>query len=243
MSLIKKIESTNPTSIRMMFDRIAPTYDLLNRLMSFGLDIRWRKRAVNFLQEKTGGDFLDIAAGSGDVSIEMLHLQPASIIASDFSMNMLVECQKKIDANNASKIIYCTAADALKLPFRSNNFDATIVAFGIRNFANRLQSLQEMHRVLKTNGISIILELTQPSSPIITKLYYLHSKFLLPFIGKIISRHNSAYTYLPESIELFPKQNDFIKLMNQAGFLNARAFTLTFGTATIFIGEKLDSAK
>lgn len=243
MNLNKKIESKNPETIRKMFDGIASTYDLLNRLMSFGLDIKWRKRAVDLLKNKKNGVFLDIAAGSGDVSIELLRLEPKMIIASDFSNKMLLECKNKIHNLQSGKFIHCAGVDALYLPFRANTFDATLVAFGIRNFADRLLALKEMHRVLRDSGISIILELTEPRSPFISCLYKFHSKVLLPFMGKIISKHNSAYSYLPESIETFPNQHDFLKLMDDAGFSNSRFYILSFGVVTIFVGEKSNSSK
>ncbi|MBA4312021.1 MAG: bifunctional demethylmenaquinone methyltransferase/2-methoxy-6-polyprenyl-1,4-benzoquinol methylase UbiE [Chlorobiaceae bacterium] len=239
MPIKKNIKQRDPSAIRKMFDGIAPTYDLLNRLISFGLDSKWRKRAVNFFREKYNGNFLDIAAGSGDVSIELSRLQPDSIIATDFSMNMLLECKKKINRHDKNNIIHCATVDALKLPFRSEIFDGTIVAFGIRNFEDRLLSLKEMYRVLRWNGISVILELTHPRSPIISTLYSFHAKILLPMIGRIISRHDSAYSYLPHSIESFPNQNEFLELMRQAGFTDLKAYPLTFGAATIFVGKKI----
>lgn len=239
MPIKNKIRHREPSAIREMFDGIAPTYDLLNRLISFGLDRVWRGRAVIIFQKKINGNFLDIAAGSGDISMELLRLLPKSIIATDFSMNMLRECKKKIDRQDKNDIIHCAAVDALRLPFRSNLFDGTIVAFGIRNFEDRLLSLKEMYRVLKRDGISVILELTHPRSPIISALYSFHAKIILPMIGRIISRHNSAYSYLPQSIETFPNQKEFLELMKQAGFVELKAYPLTFGTATIFVGKKI----
>jgi demethylmenaquinone methyltransferase/2-methoxy-6-polyprenyl-1,4-benzoquinol methylase len=239
MSLNKNIKHRESSAIRKMFDGIAPTYDLLNRLISFGLDRNWRKQAVIIFRDKIGGNFLDIAAGSGDVSIELLRMQPASIVATDFSMKMLLECKKKINRHDKNNIIHCAAVDAHKLPFQSETFDGTIVAFGIRNFEDRLLSLKEMYRVLKRDGISVILELTHPRSPIISTLYSFHAKILLPMIGRIISRHNSAYSYLPQSIETFPNQKEFLELMKQAGFVKLKAYPLTFGTATIFVGKKI----
>ncbi|MBI5020594.1 MAG: bifunctional demethylmenaquinone methyltransferase/2-methoxy-6-polyprenyl-1,4-benzoquinol methylase UbiE [Ignavibacteriales bacterium] len=236
---MKDIQHRESSAIRKMFDGIAPTYDLLNRLISFGLDRNWRKRAVIIFKEKINGDFLDIAAGSGDVSLELLRLHPQSVVATDFSMKMLLECKKKIEQRENNNIIQCAAVDAHKLPFQTGIFDGTIVAFGIRNFEDRLLSLKEMYRVLKSGGISVILELTHPRSPIISALYSFHAKFLLPVIGRIISRHNSAYSYLPRSIEAFPDENEFLELMREAGYVELKARRLTFGAATIFVGKKI----
>lgn len=227
-----------PASIREMFDRIAPTYDTLNHLLSFGMDIRWRRRAVHLLEEKQGGVFLDLAAGSGDVSIELLKLRPRQVVATDFAIGMLDVLRKKVEHANRSEMIRCAACDAHSLPFRDRTFDATIVAFGIRNFTNRLIALREMHRVLKSSGLAVILELSRPTRPIVKQCYSLYAGAFLPFVGKIISRHDSAYRYLPESIVAFPSADDFLSTMIKANFVNVQAEPLTFGAATIFIGRK-----
>jgi demethylmenaquinone methyltransferase/2-methoxy-6-polyprenyl-1,4-benzoquinol methylase len=227
-----------PEEIQTMFDAIAPTYDLLNHVLSFGLDIRWRRKAITLLAEKRGGSILDIAAGSGDVSFDLLRLQPRRVIGGDFSLNMLQVFNKKINETNQALPISLASCDALSLPFNDGSFDGTIVAFGIRNFADRLRSLQEMLRVLTPGGISVILELTQPQTPLISQCYSLYSRWGLPLVGKIISRSNSAYSYLPQSITNFPPREEFLALMNEAGFTETQALPLTFGVATIFSGRK-----
>lgn len=232
------VASRNPATVRSMFDSIAPTYDFLNHLLSFGLDIRWRKKATALLAKKRDGIFLDIAAGSGDVSLDLLALQPLRIVATDFAFNMLTTFRQKLNARAPRSTINLVSCDALALPFDDNVFDGTIVAFGIRNFTDRLRSLQEMQRVLKPDGISIILELTHPRQPVVKQLYRLYSRACLPLVGKIISRHNDAYRYLPDSIADFPDREEFLGLMAEAGFAEILTQSLTFGAATIYVAKK-----
>ncbi len=228
----------DPALTQRMFDDIAPTYDLLNHLLSFGLDIRWRKRAIDLLREKSGGAFLDIACGSGDLSIEALSLHPARIVATDFAPAMLRVFREKLDRSHPAAPVEMIVCDALALPFDERTFDATMVAFGIRNFGDRLKSLREMHRVLKPGGLALILELSAPRAPIVQQLYQLHARVILPLAGRIISRHSNAYRYLPDSIRRFPTEEDFVPLMAEAGFVDCSATPLTFGTATIYKGRK-----
>jgi demethylmenaquinone methyltransferase / 2-methoxy-6-polyprenyl-1,4-benzoquinol methylase len=228
----------DPSGIRSMFDSIAPTYDLLNHLLSFGMDIHWRSKAIRYCASKRGGTFLDIAAGSGDVSIGLLSLQPKLVVATDFAFRMLEVFQEKINRRTGAVPIHLASCDAHHLPFRGNTFDGTFVAFGIRNFADRGEALREMFRVLKPGGISVVLELTEPTSPFVSQLYSLHSRVILPIIGAIISRHNAAYRYLPRSIAAFPAKEEFLSLMAQAGLSETAAHPLTFGTATVFTGIK-----
>ena len=229
---------SRPEEIREMFDAIAPTYDLLNHLLSFGLDIRWRKKAIALLEEKRNGAILDIATGSGDLALDALSLQPRMLVATDFAFNMLNVFQQKVEQRGIRQAPLLVSCDAMNLPFKDESFDATMVAFGIRNFADRLQSLKEMHRVLTPGGISLILELTAPHAPIIKLGYSFYAKGLLPLFGKLISRHNSAYKYLPSSITNFPQQEEFAALMSEAGFTDVNFHLLSFGVATIFIGRK-----
>jgi len=227
-----------PALIRAMFDRIAPTYDLLNRLISFGLDSSWRKKAVGLLSDRPGGTFLDIAAGSGDVTLALFRRRPAFVVGTDFSPNMLAIFGKKILRTDAEGRTALAASDALSLPFRDGSFDGTIVAFGIRNFADRPLALREMFRVLKPGGTSVVLELTVPGNAVAAGLHRIHAKVVLPFAGRIVSGDRSAYRYLPDSIADFPPSEQFLGLMKQAGFTDTSATALTFGAATIFRGSK-----
>lgn len=221
-----------------MFDRIAPTYDLLNRVISFGLDTGWRREAISLLREFTGGSFLDIAAGSGDVSVELASLAPRFTAGTDFSVNMLREYDRKMGARAPGTRYGVAACDALSLPFRDSSFDGTITAFGIRNFADRARSLSEMRRVLRPGGVAVVLELTVPRNPVLRRLHALHSNYLLPLAGRVISGDASAYRYLPASIASFPPSSEFLAMMGAAGFERVSARPLTFGSATIFSGRK-----
>ena len=231
-------QQARPARIRAMFDRIAPTYDLLNRLISFGLDTGWRREAIALFREFPGGSFLDIAAGSGDVSLELRTLSPRFTAGTDFSINMLRQYDLKMRAGSPGGRFGAAACDALALPFRDRTFDGAITAFGIRNFADRPLSLREMHRVLRPGGIAVILELTVPGHPVLQRLYALHAKYLLPAAGRIISGDSSAYRYLPDSIKAFPSNSEFLSIMSAAGFVRTEARPLTFGAATIFSGRK-----
>jgi len=228
----------NPLNIQAMFNAIAPKYDLLNHLLSFGLDIRWRKKALTLVEEKHGGAFLDLATGSGDFSIEAFKLQPRLIVAADFAIGMLAMFRQKLNKRGAEGTVCLASCDALSLPFQPETFDVAMVAFGIRNFKDRLVGLKEMWRVLKPAGLCVILELTTPTVPVIAQLYALYSRSILPALGKIISGHNLAYVYLPTSISQFPENDKFLSLMREACFKETTACQLTFGIATIYIGRK-----
>lgn len=228
-----------PEQVRSMFNAIAPTYDRLNHLLSFGLDIGWRRKAISLLDAKHGGNILDIATGSGDLAIDALRIQPSQVVASDFAEEMLKQFSRKIRQKGMGEApIRLLACDAMHLPFQAGSFDGAMIAFGIRNFIDRLAGLKEMHRVLRPGGISLILELTVPRNPVISVVYKIYTKGFLPLLGKIISRHNAAYTYLPASITKFPEAGQFIGLMRSAGFRKCAAYQLSFGVATIFTGEK-----
>ncbi len=232
------IRGDDPRTIRKMFDAIAPTYDLLNRMMSLGLDMKWRREAVSFLAEKRGGRFLDIAAGSGDVSLELLALNPSRIVATDFAPEMLRVFRKKLEERREHAAIHLVLCDALRLPFRDSSFDGTIVSFGIRNFADREEGLREMLRVLVPGGLSVVLELSKPRGALVSGAYNLYTGIGVPLLGRIISRHNNAYRYLPRSIRDFPDREDFLSSMERVGFEEPRAHPLTFGAATIYVGRK-----
>ena len=230
----------DPEKIRSMFNAIAPTYDRLNHLLSFGMDMLWRKKAISLLEEIRGGTILDIASGSGDLSIDALALNPRQIVATDFAFEMLRVFDGKMRkmSGGPPPPIHLASCDALSLPFASESFDATMVAFGIRNFSDRLRGLQEMHRVLRRGGMSLILELTEPKAPVVAQFYSLYARGILPLFGKLISKHNAAYRYLPASITKFPAKDEFLGLMEKAGFRNCRSYSLTFGAARIFVGVK-----
>lgn len=239
LNLHKFAKKCNSLDKQTMFNKIATTYDIINHIISFGQDIKWREKAIHLIQNKQGGLVLDIAAGSCDFTIAALALKPTRIISSDFASQMLTIGRKKINKKNIKHLIEFILCDALQLPFKDEVFDVTLVAFGIRNFKDRLKSLNEMYRVLKPDGITVILELTTPKAPWFALLFKFYVKKILPFIGKLISSHNYAYKYLPESVAEFPSEKDFVSLIKVSGFSEVQTVPLTFGVATIFLGRKI----
>jgi demethylmenaquinone methyltransferase/2-methoxy-6-polyprenyl-1,4-benzoquinol methylase len=225
--------------IRDMFDAIAPRYDLLNRLLSLGIDRRWRTFAVGQLQIPPGGKVLDVATGTGDVALEIASRTPDSvtIVGEDFTQGMLVQGLSKISKSPYSRRILLVNAPCEAMPHPSDIFDGVTIAFGIRNVVDRLEGLREMHRVLKPGGRAVILEFSNPKSRLFKALYYFYFRHILPFIGGLLSKR-SAYQYLPDSVLEFPDQDSFRMLMEKAGFVNLRHHDLTCGIATVYVGEK-----
>lgn len=204
------------------FDTIAHTYDRLNRLMTLGLDRRWRRRAVRDLH----GNVLDVACGTGDM-VQELQKRGCLVTGVDLSEEMLTIAKSK--APTATYMI----ADAEHLPFENDCFDAVTCAFGVRNFVHLEQGLGEMLRVLKPGGRMVILELATPDSPLLRPFYNLYTKHIIPWLGSRIAGNREAYTYLPESVERFPKGDAFLRL-----FSNACEHKLTFGVCRLYIINK-----
>ena len=225
--------------IREMFDAIAPRYDLLNRLLSFGIDRRWRKNAVGLLTLPANGMVLDVATGTGDVALEIASRTPATvqIIGADFTQGMLVHGRDKVAASPYAQRIQLVNAPCEELPFPPALFDAVTIAFGIRNVVDRPAGLREMCRVLKPGGRVVILEFSNPKSRTFKALYDFYFLQVLPRIGGLISRR-SAYQYLPDSVQAFPPREDFMQMMQEAGFSSVTHHDQTFGIATIYTGIK-----
>lgn len=223
-----------------MFSAIAPRYDLLNSLLSCGRDKYWRKVAVNSLSPKSGDRFLDLATGTADVALEIADRDPMNIkvIGVDFSYEMLALGKKKIQAKNLGKVIGLQTGIAENLAFANGSFNGIITAFGIRNFSDIDRGLQEMWRVLNRKGKIVILEFSLPELPLLKLAYRIYFNFILPLVGKIISGHQSAYSYLPESVKEFPTPTEFAQVMKNNGFQNVAFKNLTFGIATIYTGYK-----
>jgi demethylmenaquinone methyltransferase/2-methoxy-6-polyprenyl-1,4-benzoquinol methylase len=221
-----------------MFDRIAPKYDLLNKVLSVGVDRGWRKKMVAELKPLQPKTMLDIATGTADVAIACMKLQPNHITGIDISALMLAEGQKKIEGLGIAQQITLQQADSESLPFSDNSFDAITVAFGVRNFQNLDKGLSEMLRVLKPNGKVVILEFSQPEKFPIKQFYNFYSKYILPTIGQLVSKERAAYEYLPESVAAFPYGQAFVKIMNSNNFVNTKCVSLTFGIASIYVGSK-----
>ncbi|WP_339925570.1 bifunctional demethylmenaquinone methyltransferase/2-methoxy-6-polyprenyl-1,4-benzoquinol methylase UbiE [uncultured Cyclobacterium sp.] len=221
-----------------MFNNISKNYDLLNHVLSMGIDIIWRKKAIKMLKDDQPKLILDIATGTGDFAIEALALKPDKIIGVDISEGMLNVGRKKMKEKKLDHLIDLQMGDSEKLLFEENKFDAVIVSFGVRNFENLEKGLADMYRVLKPGGKTVILEFSTPKKFPMKQAYSFYFKYILPQIGKVISKDNSAYTYLPESVKAFPDGNDFINILERVGFKNTQCKTLTFGISSIYIGIK-----
>ena len=225
--------------IQAMFGSIASRYDLLNRLLSFGIDTRWRRFAVSLVKSPADGCILDIATGTGDVALEIAATTPSSVsvVGIDFCKEMIEIAAVKAERSKYAERIHYAIAPCEAIPFPDGSFDSVTIAFGIRNLDNRIQGLQEMYRILKTGGKVIILEFSTPRSKIIKIVYHWYFRRLLPIIGGLFSRFD-AYKYLPDSVLEFPTQAEFLLTMAEAGFLNPIHHTRTFGIVSIYVGEK-----
>ncbi len=224
--------------VARMFDSISGNYDFLNHFLSLGIDIRWRKKAVKLLAAGNPKIILDVATGTGDFAIETLTLNPDQVIGVDISAGMLEVGRKKMKDRGYDQKIDLQLADSENLPFTENKFDAVIVAFGVRNFENLEKGLAEMLRVLKPGGRMVVLEFSKPSKFPFKQFYNFYFKFILPKIGRLISRDPAAYTYLPESVQAFPDGEAFTKILNRLGFKQTSCKPLTFGISSLYTGIK-----
>ncbi|WP_247237679.1 bifunctional demethylmenaquinone methyltransferase/2-methoxy-6-polyprenyl-1,4-benzoquinol methylase UbiE [Telluribacter sp. SYSU D00476] len=234
----KDKDNSKREQVAEMFDNISPKYDFLNHLLSGGIDIYWRKRAIKLLRKAQPRTILDIATGTGDFAIEALALKPEKIVGVDISEGMLAVGREKIKKLGKQDIIELRSGDSESLPFSDNYFDAVIVSFGVRNFENLLAGLSDMNRVMRPGGTCVIVEFSKPRSFPFRHLYNFYFKYILPTIGKIVSKDSSAYTYLPESVQAFPDGRDFLTIFEQAGFKNTKCIPLTFGICSIYTGQK-----
>ncbi len=222
--------------IALMFDAVAPRYDFLNRLLSCGIDRRWRKTAIDWLAPHNPKRILDLATGTADLAIEAIRLKPEKIVGVDISEEMLRLGREKLKKLGFDHIITLETGDAEKLPFSDAQFDAAMVAFGVRNFENLQLGLQDIRRVLKPGGILVVLEFSRPASFPIKQGYNFYSKFLMPKIGRLFSKANGAYKYLPDSIAVFPDGDNFLEELRRAGYQDGKSKQLTFGVASLYSG-------
>lgn len=234
----KQDQSGKKQQVARMFNSISGNYDFLNHFLSLGIDISWRKKAIKTLADLKPKAILDVATGTGDFAIQALTLSPEKIIGVDISEGMLAVGKEKMKTRGIDQIIDLRYADSENLPFEENKFDAAIVAFGVRNFENLERGLAEMHRVIKPGGKVVILEFSKPRAFPFKHLYHFYFKFVLPKIGRLISRDPAAYTYLPESVQAFPDGEDFIALLNRVGFNQTTCKPLTFGISSLYTGTK-----
>jgi demethylmenaquinone methyltransferase / 2-methoxy-6-polyprenyl-1,4-benzoquinol methylase len=223
-----------------MFSAIAPKYDLLNMVLSFGIDRYWRRIAVTELLPQKEGWILDLATGTADVALQAASQMPDSIkiFGADFSFPMLQLGDKKISRRRKKSEIILGQADGEMLPCSDNSFNGAIVAFGFRNFSNLEVGLAEMRRVLKPGKKMVILEFSMPRLKIFKLLYMFYFNYLLPLVGKIISGHEFAYQYLPESVSRFPSGEVMTRLIEKTGFKEVKCIPLTLGIASIYTGLK-----
>ncbi len=223
--------------VREMFGEIAPRYDLLNRLLSGGVDQRWRRLAVRLATEKAPRRILDVATGTGDVALLLKRARPeAEVVGGDFTPQMLELARAK--AERAGVDVRFVEADALALPFADASFDAITVAFGFRNFADYGRGLAEFQRVLAPGGRAVILEFPPPPKGFLGRAYRFYFWRLLPWIGGVISGKPEAYRYLPSSVERFPEPERLAEMMRAAGFAEVRWRRLTGGIAAVHVGDK-----
>ena len=224
--------------VEQMFDNISGNYDGLNRVISFGTDVKWRKKVIALVAAQNPDSILDIATGTGDLAIQMASIKAERIVGLDLSEGMLKVGRRKITAKNLDNRIEMIQGDSEALPFDDNTFDAITVAFGVRNFETLGKGLAEIYRVLKPGGLFIVLETSVPTKFPFKQGYKFYSGYVLPLIGKAFSKDIDAYSYLSESAASFPYGENFNNILKKIGFTNVEHQPQTFGVATIYKGSK-----
>ncbi|WP_153799366.1 bifunctional demethylmenaquinone methyltransferase/2-methoxy-6-polyprenyl-1,4-benzoquinol methylase UbiE [Foetidibacter luteolus] len=225
--------------VAKMFDSIAFKYDFLNRFLSAGIDVQWRKKAIHQLKNLQPKNVLDVATGTGDVAIMTWHLlKPEKITGIDISEGMLEHGRKKIEKLGLHPVIELQTGDSETIHFADNTFDAVTVAFGVRNFQNLEKGLSEMLRVLKPGGKLVILEFSRPRYPGFKSFYNLYMNIVAPGVGKFFSKNKEAYQYLNESVQAFPERENMVNIMNQVGYTNTSFKPLSLGICCIYCGSK-----
>ena len=225
--------------VALMFNNIAPQYDFLNRFLSAGIDISWRKKALSMLKSDNPKKMLDIATGTADVAILAAKtLSPEKIIGIDISEGMLELGKQKIATLQLQNVIELQKGDSEAIQFEDNSFDAVTVSFGVRNFQDLEKGMSEIKRVLRNGGKVVVLEFSRPSLPGIQQLYKVYMSLVAPGIGKLFSNNRDAYQYLNDSVQKFPEGKDFIRVLDSIGFKNTSFKRLSLGICSIYIGEK-----
>lgn len=237
--------------VQGMFNAIAARYDLLNHLLSAGIDLYWRRRALALVRGRRPARILDLATGTGDLALAARRLKPTRVVGADVAINMLklgsskLGSQKREFATGAAAVagaaeipVTLLCADAEQLPFADASFDLVTAAFGVRNFGDVAVGLAQARRVLKPGGELVILEFTEPTAPVFSQLYRFYFKHILPVLGGMISGNRQAYSYLPESVASFPQHDGFLKLMREAGFDRESVTPLTLGICAVYQGQK-----
>ncbi len=234
----KDSELGKKEQVTQMFDSISGNYDGLNRVISFGIDIKWRKRVVAILKEKEPKTILDIATGTGDLAINMVETGAKKIIGLDISPGMLAVGKKKVSNKQLDKTIEMVVGDSENLPFEESSFDAVTVAFGVRNFETLEKGLAEIYRVLKPKGTFVVLETSVPTKTPYKQGYRFHCNYILPVVGRLFSKDRAAYSYLSESAAVFPHGQDFNNILRKIGFIEVTNKPQTFGVASIYVATK-----
>jgi demethylmenaquinone methyltransferase / 2-methoxy-6-polyprenyl-1,4-benzoquinol methylase len=225
--------------IQRMFNDISGRYDLLNHLLSFGIDYTWRRKFVSQLSRCQPKQVLDVATGTGDLAILVGSLASVKeVVGIDNASNMILIAKNKVLQSKFKKKITFRDGDAEAIPFPDESFDAVTVAFGVRNYEDLEKGLTEMRRVLRSGGVMMILEFSHPEVMPWKQLYGFYAKYMIPLIGRLVSRHKEAYTYLPESVSAFPSGENFTNILSKLGLKNVTRRSLTFGIATIYSAEK-----
>lgn len=235
---IAPVHKAEKEKVRTMFNDIAPKYDFLNHFLSAGIDIQWRKKVKKLLSKSNPKRILDVATGTGDLAIELSKLNPDSITGVDIAVEMLDIGKSKILRKGLDKVIELHEGDAENLKFENDYFDAITVAFGVRNFETLQKGLKEMCRVLAPGGTVAVLEFSKPKSFPFRQIYNFYFRFILPGMGKIVSKSSTAYTYLPDSVRGFAEDKAFLLELEKAGFKDAKQKRLTMGIATLYSATK-----
>lgn len=231
------VEGKKP-HIERMFNSIAPRYDVLNRMLSGGVDQQWRRVVMKEVLDSQPQRLLDVATGTADLALMAARKGVPQVIGVDIADQMLEVGRRKVSKADLDGRVELLNGDAEKLPFSDRQFDVATVAFGVRNFEDLAAGLRQIHRVLRPGGKLIVLEFSRPRVFPVKQLYAFYNRFILPAVGKLVSGDSGAYTYLPESIAVFPEGDEFLNWMEEAGFTQRKARRLTFGIASVYVGHR-----
>lgn len=230
-------EGSKREQVEQMFDNISPKYDLLNRLFSLGIDQAWRRKVIRLVGREPVEHLLDVATGTADLAI-LATKNAGRVTGVDISEGMLEHGRVKVKDRGLDDRVTLQRADSVDMPFADDTFDAVTVAFGVRNFEQLEKGIAEMRRVLKPNGRMFILEFSKPQRTPFRQMFRFYFHRVMPFVGRLVSKDNAAYTYLPKSVDAFPEGKQFVELLTRTGLKEAKAEALTGGVATLYLARK-----